>query len=593
MRQVAVIFPVFLLQIVNVYGSEAKLSRRVRQAGALARDVECLKDVGLYRRPVKEWDDPTNPVLTCSDFYECTHLGTVRYSCGKRQRFNVFSGSCDYAKNVNETNCATTSKVGRPQLQAANCPAGQLGCFGKQCIPTEKFCDGNQDCQDGSDEAYCGINDDPNAAPVCDESKCKLPNCFCSQKGTRIPGDLDPAQVPQMIVLSFDDAVNSNVQPIYDALFNPDLKNPNGCPIRGTFYLSHQWTDYRMVQQLFKDGHDFALHSVSHKRPENYWDSGDIIKTYTQEFITNRKIAKEFSQFPDEAYFKGMRVPWLRLGGNRQIQFMQANGILYDHTVSAPPGPAKIWPYTLDYRMPHRCMAANDQSCPTRKFPGSWIFPINQINGSIESGPAKGQYFCTMMEICPARGYDEMLKMLQSNFRAHYETNRAPLGLYFHARWFIDEGHFPALQDFIKQVLSNYTDVYFVTAYQVMNWVQNPTPVNPKMDAFACPARDNVPAACAPAAAACGELPPINNATNTPSGVFFTCRQNANRCPLMYPWIGNWLGMPDTYEKGFEPVGGPPVTAAPAQPQPQQAAAQAAPAQPQPQAPPPPPPPRA
>ena len=113
-------------------------------------------------------------------------------------------------------------------------------------------------------------------------------------------------------MISFDDAVNSNVQPIYDALFTPDRKNPNGCPIRGqssisscklrisfvlpyfkycawlknvffewfdtyysilkslfwwvcsgTFYLSHQWTDYRLVQQLYKDGHDVALHSTS------------------------------------------------------------------------------------------------------------------------------------------------------------------------------------------------------------------------------------------------------------------------------------------------------------------------------------------
>ena len=129
---------------------------------------------------------------------------------------------------------------------------------------------------------FSGLDDDPNVAPVCDEANCKLPNCFCSQFGTKIPGGLAPKQTPQMILLSFDDAVNSNVmvrfctvivldhfyrscylQPIYDALFNSNLTNPNGCPIRGTFYLSHQWTDYRLVQKLFKDGHDFGLHSVS------------------------------------------------------------------------------------------------------------------------------------------------------------------------------------------------------------------------------------------------------------------------------------------------------------------------------------------
>ena len=28
-------------------------------------------------------------------------------------------------------------------------------------------------------------------------------------------------------------------------------KNPNGCPIHGTFYVSHQYTNYAMVQKLW------------------------------------------------------------------------------------------------------------------------------------------------------------------------------------------------------------------------------------------------------------------------------------------------------------------------------------------------------
>ena len=35
-----------------------------------------------------------------------------------------------------------------------------------------------------------------------------------------------------------------------DKLFPETYKNPNGCPIHGTFYVSHQYTNYAMVQAL-------------------------------------------------------------------------------------------------------------------------------------------------------------------------------------------------------------------------------------------------------------------------------------------------------------------------------------------------------
>ena len=47
-------------------------------------------------------------------------------------------------------------------------------------------------------------------APDCDLSQCLLPDCFCSPDGTRVPGNIDPAQVPQMIAITFNGAVNSD-----------------------------------------------------------------------------------------------------------------------------------------------------------------------------------------------------------------------------------------------------------------------------------------------------------------------------------------------------------------------------------------------
>lgn len=75
---------------------------------------------------------------------------------------------------------------------------------------------------------------DPNRAPPCDPSVCVLPDCFCSDDGTTIPGDLPSKDVPQMITITFDDAINNNNIDLYREMFNGKRKNPNGCDIKAT-----------------------------------------------------------------------------------------------------------------------------------------------------------------------------------------------------------------------------------------------------------------------------------------------------------------------------------------------------------------------
>jgi hypothetical protein len=51
-----------------------------------------------------------------------------------------------------------------------------------------------------------------------------------------------------MITLTFDDAVNVGNHDIFEELFNRGRKNPNGCSIKGTFFVSHRYANYSMVQ---------------------------------------------------------------------------------------------------------------------------------------------------------------------------------------------------------------------------------------------------------------------------------------------------------------------------------------------------------
>jgi len=98
--------------------------------------------------------------------------------------------------------------------------------------------------------------------PTC-ASTCHLPHCFC---GFTIPGNLTPAQTPQLVLLTFDDAVNGLNKDFYKRLFT-GRKNPDGCPVRATFFVSHEWTDYGQVQDLYSQGHEMASHTVTHSHP--------------------------------------------------------------------------------------------------------------------------------------------------------------------------------------------------------------------------------------------------------------------------------------------------------------------------------------
>lgn len=79
-----------------------------------------------------------------------------------------------------------------------------------------------------------------------------------------ITRDLIDDAFSKQIVLTFDDSINfENWDFFTTKLFTPNRKNPNGCPIKGTFYVSHQFTNYQMVQKMWNDGHEIAVHSIT------------------------------------------------------------------------------------------------------------------------------------------------------------------------------------------------------------------------------------------------------------------------------------------------------------------------------------------
>ena len=68
---------------------------------------------------------------------------------------------------------------------------------------------------------------------------------------------------------------------------------------------------------------------------------------------------------------RGLRVPYLKPGWNRQFLMMKEFGFVYDSSIPAPLSDPPLWPYTLDYKIPHKCI--NGRKCPSRSFPGIWV----------------------------------------------------------------------------------------------------------------------------------------------------------------------------------------------------------------------------
>ena len=128
---------------------------------------------------------------------------------------------CTDIFQVDNCDKLTKPRVVLPNLKTEEpvCPDNQLQCGNGECIDKILFCDNKPDCSDGSDEVSCTVDEDPNAAAKCDPRECVIPDCFCSVDGSQIPGNLEIAQVPQMITLSFNGAINIDNIPIYREIF--------------------------------------------------------------------------------------------------------------------------------------------------------------------------------------------------------------------------------------------------------------------------------------------------------------------------------------------------------------------------------------
>ncbi|XP_064481996.1 chitin deacetylase 1-like [Ornithodoros turicata] len=413
------------------------------------------------------------------------------------------------------------------------CSAGTP--FSQTCPPSLYFDDVKKFCTFKNKELTCGPVEtttterpppDPEVAPKCDPSQCSLPDCYCSSDGTLIPGRLEPKDVPQMIVISFDGAVNNMNYKQYRSLLNKEhRKNPNGCPIRSTFFVSHEYSSYFDVQKMYADGHEIASLGVTHRGPESWWTKATY-ENWTEEMAGMREILTRFGNVSKDTIL-GVRAPYLKPGGNRMLDMIYDFSFAYDSSFAVPPSKVPLWPYTLDYHIPHSCV---NQGCPTHSYPGVWEVPLNALYSEDGTG---GQ--CFLADQCVfADDEDIVFEFLLENFLRHYKTNRAPLGLYFHVNWFTDKVKTKALHRFVDHIIKNYDNAWFVTMQQLLLWMRTPKKSTELRDfePWSCEKRTpacNIPTMC---------VLPFSGEGYSDLRYMETC----TTCPAKYPWIGNYMG---------------------------------------------------
>jgi len=408
---------------------------------------------------------------------------------------------------------------------------------------------------------------DCSEASSCPAS-CELPDCACCGSEPYVNGTR-----PQIVYLTFDDALTAQASSkFYDELFGRPTEhnnsNPNGCALRATHFVTHQYTDYSLVNRWWHFGHEIASHSITHRNNLTYWQSMSE-EEWAKEIVGQRRITSQLANVP-ACDISGMRSPFLQLGGDTQFSMLFNNNFDYDCSwptrafgyMDAENG---LYPYTMDYKS---CQDCEIKPCPTCSYPGLWVQPMIDLEdewiGSVVPGQGNP---CSMLDACTIIPHDEygpedpkqVYDMLKRNFDRVYtgdagfggdfqEGNRAPWGLYMHAAWFFGQPwHFEGYKMFIQEI-SSYDDVWIVPVKAGLDYMKNPLSNEQLIAAgktsgpFACSEIEEQTGKYGSDENKCGNAKACRYDVNLPEDNIFgehymTICSSSSSCPPDYPWL--------------------------------------------------------
>ncbi|XP_033742092.1 uncharacterized protein LOC117328705 [Pecten maximus] len=299
----------------------------------------------------------------------------------------------------------------------------------------------------------------PTTTSFCHQGvNCHLPDCFCQT----FFHPLDRHTIPQMVYFGFDDGVREYIIPYLDQLFGETRKNPNGCPVSVSFYVSGDNTNYDVLRDFYHRGYELASHSVTHGHITNPKRLLEEAETQRDNIVTNvRGVTKNA--------VIGWRSPYLLTAGDAQMEVLKDLGYTYDISLTyakASLDNLNPWPLTLDYGWPFKCLIP---PCVHNRHPGFWEVPVNAMRDY------SNEDSCVYFDTCKNETdtSEETYEYIMNNFLSHYNGNKAPFGIHMHVGWFKNPENLEAMDKAIGQMMS-YKAVYIVNVKQIIEWMKDP-----------------------------------------------------------------------------------------------------------------------
>uniref|UniRef100_A0A090XEI1 Putative peritrophic membrane chitin binding protein n=1 Tax=Ixodes ricinus TaxID=34613 RepID=A0A090XEI1_IXORI len=213
----------------------------------------------------------------------------------------------------------------------------------------------------------------------CDPAKCKgSQNCMCAS--IKPPNGIEAKDMPQMVMLPFEGAVNAVNMPFYRELMDTtgQERTSRAGARSGTTRLRELTStlDYLGRARASQQGqrnrtaihhtqrHHGLLVEPRHRRLESR-DSSASATCWPPKPQSQPRTSTE------------CRLPVLTTGGDKSFKMIKEAGLLYD--ASIPHNRVKdsgriMFPYTLDYGIQTPCVI---EPCPKDKYPGVWTIPLN------------------------------------------------------------------------------------------------------------------------------------------------------------------------------------------------------------------------
>eukprot|EP01083_Nonionella_stella_P283508 965045_1 len=254
------------------------------------------------------------------------------------------------------------------------------------------------------------------------------------------PSNMAAKDIPMFVTITFDDALHGGAYAETQQILNHQNRNNEQIPL--VYFVSNEYSDYKLIQDRYLQGCEIATHTVTHTTNPH----STISKLY-HEIKHSRELISTHADIPINS-INGFRAPFLETSDN---MFKVLNGLnpqyLYDSSITSSLNENNLfdWPYTYDIYDPNSIVWVGET--PKQSYKGLWEMQMYMLYSDITNK----KYLGAMDYV---GDYDSILNSFKSNFEHRLNTNKAPMGLYFHMTWLFTNSNVAALNDFIDWVLN-------------------------------------------------------------------------------------------------------------------------------------------